>query len=220
MKTVTCKRSWVMLYALITLLGVTAARADLMLTATPVTAAPGTVNGTFEVDVTNTGSSSVDVSAFSFEITTASTDIAFQQSTTATTETYIFAGNSLFGPVASTNGPGQTLDVSDVANSAFTKVDAGATFGLGEIFFNVAPGAGAQTAAVDFTTDPAITNISDPTGSLFTLAFTNGGITVTGNSGSTVPEPSSWLLWTTVFAAMLFLTGRLSARGHHADNRS
>jgi hypothetical protein len=185
------------------------ARADLLLTATPVTAASGAVNGTFEVDLTNNGSSAVNVSSFSFEITTSSSDVSFQQSTTGTTiDPYIFAGNSLFGPVNSTNGPGQTLDVSDVAANpgSFTIVNAGEGFGFGEIFFNVAPGAVAQTAAVDFNTNSAFTNISDPAGNLFTLDFANGGITVVA---STVPEPSSWLLLTTVFLAIVFLMRRL-----------
>jgi len=193
---VAIKKQWVALGALLACLAAApSAWADLVLTAQPVTAAAGDVNDTFDVYLTNTGGSAVDVTSFSFEINTSSSDIAFQQSTTGTTTfSYIFAGNSLFGPVNSTDGPGQTLDVSDAAATpnSFTEVDAGDSFGLGHIFFDVAPGASPQVAPVDFNTDPAITNVSDENGNPITLDFTDGSITVT--SASTVPEPSPTML--------------------------
>ncbi len=139
---------WIMLSAVIALTGAPAARADLQFSVQPVAASPGDVNDTLEVDATNTGSSVVDLAAFAFEINTLSSDIEFQQSTTATgLAPYVFAGNSLvdtyFGGVNSIDGPGQTLDVSDVVltPNTFADIAAGATVGLGEISFNVAPDA-------------------------------------------------------------------------------
>jgi hypothetical protein len=84
---------WIALGALIALLGLgPTARANLILSAQPVTAGAGAVNDMFNVYLTNTGAT-VNVGAFSFEISTASTDVVFQSATTGTTLfPYIFAG--------------------------------------------------------------------------------------------------------------------------------
>jgi hypothetical protein len=187
---------WITLGVLATCLGGIAppARADFLLTAQSVSATVGDVNVMFNVYLTNNGPA-VDVSSFNFEINTTSSDIAFQQATTSTTLfPYIFAGNSLFGPVISTNGPGQTLDVSDIADApnSFTTVGTGASFGLGEIFFNVAPGAGPGMAPVTFNMSGAFTSVSDINGNLQTLDFVSHQITV--SPGSTVPEPGTFML--------------------------
>ncbi len=169
-----------------------AVRADLLLTAQSVSATGADVNDTFDVYLTNIGASAVDVASFNFEINTSSSDISFQQATTATTlYPYIFAGNSLFGPVISTDGPGQTLDVSDIAATpnSFTVVNPGASFGLGETFFDVAPGAGSEMVPVTFNTNDAFTSVSDQYGNLQPLEFANGTITV--SPVSTVPEPAT-----------------------------
>ena len=177
------------------------ARADLLLVAQPVTAAAGAVNDVFDVYITNLAASAVDVAAFNFEINTPSADIAFQQATTSTSLfPYIFAGNSAFGPVISINGPGQTLDVADVvsAPNSFTVVSPGASFGLGKIFFDVAPGAPAQIAPVNFNTNNAATSVSDQNGKSIALQFLNGSITVT--PATSVPEPSMLVPFLVVFA--------------------
>ncbi len=201
-----CK--WIMFSAVIALMGAPAARADLQFFVQSVPASPGDVNDTLEVDATNTGSSDVDLAAFAFEINTLSSDIEFQQSTTSTVPApYVFAGNSLvdtyFGGVNSTDGPGQTLDVSDVVltPNTFTDIAAGATVGLGEISFNVAPDAVDGLDAVDL--NPAQTSASDQFGNAIPLDFSNGGITVT-----TVPEPSGWALTLLVIAVAGFLMAK------------
>jgi hypothetical protein len=187
---------WITLCVVAACLGVVAppARASFILTAQSVSAAAGDVNVPFNVYLKNNGPA-VDVSSFNFEINTASSDIAFQQATTGTTLfPYIFAGNSFFGPVISTNGPGQTLDVSDIAAdpNSFTTIGTGASFGLGEIFFNVAPGAGPEIVPVTFNISGAITSVSDINGNLQTLDFASGQITV--GAVSTVPEPATFML--------------------------
>jgi hypothetical protein len=194
---------WIALGALIASLGLgPAARASLLLTAQPVTASEGAVNSRLNVYLTNIGSSPVDVSAFNFEISTASTDIVFQESTTGTTLfPYIFAGNSLFGPVISSSAPGQTLDASDLAAVSFTVVNPGGSFGLGEVSFDVASNAPAQNAPVDFTTSASFTSVSDQNGNIIPLQFSNGQITIT--PAATVPEPSSAFLLLTALAGLL-----------------
>jgi hypothetical protein len=209
---VAIKKRWVALGALLAcLVGAPAAWADLVLTAQSVSAAPGDVNDTFDVYLTNIGGSAVDVSSFSFEINTSSSDIAFQQSTTATTTfSYIFAGNSLVGPVNSTDGPGQTLDVSDIAATpnSFTVVGVGDSFGLGHIFFDVAPGASPQVAPVDIKTDFALTSVTDEFGNPIALEFTDGAITVTSASTSTVPEPSPTMLLAAAVLGLVWMKRR------------
>jgi hypothetical protein len=198
-----------MFSAVIALTGAPAARADLQFSVQPVAASPGDVNDTLEVDATNTGSSVVDLAAFAFEINTLSSDIEFQQSTTATVlAPYVFfAGNSLvdtyFGGVNSIDGPGQTLDVSDVVltPNTFADIAAGATVGLGEISFNVAPDAVDGLDAVDL--NPAQTSASDQFGYAIPLDFSNGGITVT-----TVPEPSGALTLLVIAVAGFLMAKR------------
>jgi hypothetical protein len=184
------KWNWFMLGALTACFGgAPAARADLLLTAQSVSAAPGSVNDTFNVYLTNTGASAVDVEAFSFEINTPDTEITFEQSTIGTTLfPYVFAGNSfvqtfLGTNVNSTSSPGQTLDASDLtANLGFTVVNPGQSYGLGLVYFDVAAGAPPQTAPVNFNTNFAFTSVSDQNLMSIPLDFANGQIVV--------PEPS------------------------------
>ena len=72
--------------ALLALLFSPAVRADLVLSMQPViSAAPGSTGNAFDVLLTNTGASSVDLGAFAYEITTADTDISFTDADTSTT---------------------------------------------------------------------------------------------------------------------------------------
>lgn len=198
---------WIAWGALLACLGgAQVAHADsLLLTVQSVTATAGSANAVFNVYVTNLGTAPVDVEAFSFEINTTSSDITFQQATTGTTiDPYIFAGNSLFGPVISTSAPGQTLDASDVASApnSFTVVNPGASFGLGLISFDVAPGAPSQVAPVTFNTDIAFTSVSDQFGNLLPLGFASGNITV--SSVSSMPEPATGMLLIAPLAGLLW----------------
>jgi len=197
--TIKNQRIWMVLGALLASLGgPTAARADVLLTAQPVYAHPGDVNDVFNLYLTNVGATPVDVAGFSFEINTTSPDITFEQATTPTTlYPYIFAGNSLFGPVISTSVPGQTLDASDVAAApnSFTTVNPGASFGLGLVSFDVAPGAPMQVAPVTFNPNSAFTNVSEQLGNLLPLEFASGKIIV--------PEPATGLLLLVLMAGMI-----------------
>ncbi len=182
---------------LLTAIAVIPAHADdpLLFSADPATATVGSMNTTFQVLITNTGSTSIDIAGFSFEISTSDSDITFTQSTTATTTPYIFAGDSLFGPVNSTSTPGQTLDASDnvAAPSSGTTIAPDTTLGLGLVFFDVSPTAATGEATVEFTGYPA-SSLSDPNGNNVTIdRFNPGTITInqavvaTPESGAIVP---------------------------------
>src|SRR5450631_1810049 len=74
------------------------ARADIILSVQSVAGAPGS-SGNFDVLLTNTGPSIQNIAGFAFELSTADTNITFTDVTTSTTTaSYIFAGDSLFGP--------------------------------------------------------------------------------------------------------------------------
>jgi hypothetical protein len=181
------------------------ARATSLLTAQSVTANAGSSNDSFDIYLTNLGTAPADVGAFSFEITTSSSNVTFQQATTGTTLfPYIFAGNSLFGPVVSTSAPGQTLDASDAAAVGFTVVNPGSSFGLGHVTFDVALGASAQVALVDFNTSTAFTSLSDQFGNPLPLNFTNGQITIS----AAIPVPAALPLFATGLGALGLLGWR------------
>ncbi len=199
--------NWFLLGALTVCFGgAPLANADLLLTAQTVAAPAGSVNDAFNIYLTNTGASAVDVEAFSFEINTPDSVLTFEQATTGTTLfPYIFAGNSLFGPVISFSAPGQTLDAADVAAipNSFTVVNPGQSFGLGLISFDVAPGVPSQVAPVNFNANTAFTSVSDQFGNLFPVTFANGSIGV-----STVPEPSGRWPLAIGLAALVWMVRR------------
>jgi len=162
------------------------ARASIDLSAKSVTALPGSVGNSFEVDITNTGISAVEIGGFVFEITTTNPDVTFTDVTDATTAySYIFTGNSLFGPDIAFSSPGQTFDAADNAATpySFTALNPGATLGLGLVFFNVSPTATApESVTVSF-------NLNDSS-----LADGNGDpLSIDGSQSGTIvvtPEPS------------------------------
>jgi hypothetical protein len=130
------------------------------------------------------------VASFTFEILASSTDVTFTDATTATVAApYIFTGHSLFGPDIVNSSPGQTLDALDLFDTLLgsTTIGAGATFGLGRIFFNVSNAANTpETVTVSFNT--LNSSLSDANGNAIPIdTFQSGTITVS----STVPEPSA-----------------------------
>jgi len=155
------------------------------------TASAGSTGNVFDVLLTNTDSSSVDLGGFSFGITTSDTDISFTGATTSTATPYVFAGDSfddINGFTLYTNSlPSQTLEASDFSNSgAGSSIAAGATVGVGRVQFDVASGAAAGSFAVIFEDFPT-TSLSDSNGN--TLDFTSEAGTITITDVSTVPEP-------------------------------
>jgi len=167
-----------------------------------VSGAPGST-GTFDVLLENTGGGTQNIAAFNFVLTTANTDITFNDVTTnTTTATYIFP-SSFFGPdIVTPPTGGQTIEAGDVdATLLGTDVADGATYGLGSVSYSIAPGAvNGETAEIDFAAYPD-TSLSDNDGN--NVPFTNESGTISvQTSSSTVPEPAtSWPL-----AAALLIT--------------
>jgi hypothetical protein len=197
-----CCRRLLIAAAAVALLGSAPAQASLIMTIQNVTTSPGSTGDSFEVDLTNTGAA-VTVGAFGFGLSEGSSNVVFESASTATTgDVYIFAGNSMFGPTINTTPPpiGQSLDASDIwagAGDGFT-LESGATVGLGEVFFDVAPGTPYGPTVVSFVSDE--TSLSDIDGDAITIdAEDSGTIDV-------VPEPSTLALFGVAGVAFL-LTG-------------
>jgi hypothetical protein len=208
------RRSWppIALAASLTLLASAPCRADLNITVESVTVRAGSSGNALDVTVTSTGPDTVTVGSFAFELTVTTSDITFTSATTGTTTvTYIFSGNSLFGPTISTSS-GQTLDASDT----FATIGSGTTLGpggtlstagLGHVFFDVSAGAPSGPIAVTLTPFPT-TSLSDPSFNDIPIThLVNGQITV-----SPVPEPATF--WPTALglSAAAWLSRRSRGR--------
>jgi hypothetical protein len=183
----------------IILLAPSPANASLIVSFGNTTAAVAGSDQVIDVLLQDSGAA-VTVDAFSFEFTTLNPFITFTGANTSTTAAaYIFAGNSLFGPIISTTPPptGQMVIATDLAVCCGTVVGANSTFALGEVRFHVAAGATSGTASLVF--DSIGTSLSDGSGNGIPIAtLTNGVVTITGAS---VPEPSTL----PIFAALALL---------------
>jgi hypothetical protein len=172
-----------------------------------VLAAPGSNGDSFEVDVKNNATTTDVIDSFYFELSSASSNIVFTSATIGTTNPYIFdVADSLFGPTISTTPPpdGQTVIASDIwagAGNGYS-LAAGATVAIGEVFFNVQPGAAAGPDTVSFSPTSG-TSFSDINTNLFNIqSLTSGNITVTG--AATTPEPSTLATMGLALAALAF----------------
>jgi hypothetical protein len=164
------------------------ARADIVLSIEDVSGAPGS-SGTFDVLLTNTGSVSQNIAATNFELTTADTNITFNDVTTSTTTAAYIFPSSLFGPDIITFTTGQTIEGGDVDSTLVgTDVAPGATYGIGNVSYSIDPGASnGEVAEVDFAAYPQ-SSLSDSMGNNVPFTAESGTITV---QTSTIPEPST-----------------------------
>jgi len=189
------------------LLGSLPARASMIVSIQSVIANSPSSGNAFDVTLTNSGPGSVTVGGFSFQLSVPAGFITFTSTTTATTlAPYIFAGFSLFGPTISTFPSGQSMDGSDLYSviGAGATIAAGATVGLGHVFFDIAAGAPAGPVTVTLAGFPA-TSLSDPQGGDIPIGtLNNGTITVAG-----VPEPSTLMLALLGLPALLLVRKRL-----------
>jgi hypothetical protein len=190
------------------------ANAALILNVGSVTASAGSSGNALDLTLANTGSTAVTgIGGFGFEIMVPSnSSITFTAVNTSTTTSYIFAGNSVFGPniaVQPPNLPGQLLEALDISSlvSGVT-INANSSLGLGHVLFNVGSGAASGSVTVTPVAFPT-TNLSNASGGNMTLGSLNSGsIAIQGLS---VPEPSSLLMG--VFAgATLIVAGWLRRR--------
>jgi len=181
-------RTFIAMLAAGLLLCAAPARADISLSIQPVSAGVG-ASGSFDVLLTNTGVSPVNIAGTAFELSTTNTDITFTDVTIGTvTEPYIFT-TSEFGPdiLLGVTGGGQVVSAADLDGSLGapgTSVAAGAMYGIGLVSFSVAPGAvGGETAVVNFDAYPA-TSFSDSAGDNISFTPNSGTIDITET-----PEP-------------------------------
>lgn len=206
-----CGRNLSIAVAGLMLLVARPARADIIVSVQSVSATTGTSGNTLEVDVENTGAP-VDIAAFSFEISVdANSGVTFTGADDNTSlATYIFAGNSFFGPDINTT-TGTALDASDFAITGSTTLGTDETLGLGRVFFDVAASAALGPVSVSLTDYP-FTSLSDPDLNNVPINTLNNG-TITISAGSIVPEPSALSLAILGFlsAACLVSTMRPSA---------
>jgi hypothetical protein len=186
---------WTLVLAAAGLFAMTPARAGIILQVQNAGAVPNSTGNTFEIDLTNTGPSAQNIAVFTFELSVTNTNIVFDAVDTDmnTVQPYIFAGNSLDAnfslPFASLNNA-QTLAAADFTNSGGdVSVGAGATVGLGRVFFNVLNGAAPGPFTVSVDAFPA-TGLSDAAGANVPFSASDGTITITG----VTPEPSFRLL--------------------------
>jgi|SRR5271157_1272802 len=186
------RRPWLLPFAVfIVLSAAIPARAGMIVTAQSVSSS----DGALDVFLTNTGPSAVKIAAFSFEVNVSSSQVTFTDATfKTTTNPYIFAGNSLFGPdiLTSISNGGQTLDAADSTFNAFdVSVGSGDKVGLGHVLFTTS-GTLTSDATVSFTGFPS-TSLADAAGTNVPIdAITNGTI----SPGAIIPEPSSLILAT------------------------
>lgn len=154
-----------------------------------VSVTPGQTGAGLNVVVKNNGATAVDLGAFAFQVTVASTKITFIDITSATTPAYIFAGQSTFGPNIGISNNAQYWSASDfyaIGGSGISRA-AGQTLGLGCLVFDVA---GDASGTYDIVIEPFPgTSLSDFGDDDVPIAsIVNGLVTVA------VPEPSTFLL--------------------------
>ncbi len=147
-------------------------------------AAPGSTGNGLDVVLETT--STLNIGGFAVEVTTTDPGITFTGATTATAATYIFSGNSLFGPdIGTTPSPSQTFDASDLAITTSTTMPG--TVGLAHFTFDVATGAATGPFTISLTT--LGNSLSGAAGANIPITtLENGEITIEGPSS--VPEPA------------------------------
>lgn len=176
-----------------------AAHADLVVSVSSAAVNAGTANDVLDVTLLNTGSSAVTIGAFSFGLSVMNPDITFTGATTSGA-TYIFAGDSLFGPEIGT-AAGQSVMASDLFDmiGSGAVVGAGGSVGLGQVLFDVA--ANAASGAFAVTLSAPETSLADPaTTNLPIQSLVNGQISIAAQAS--VPEPSPIFGILTLLAAL------------------
>jgi hypothetical protein len=176
------------------------ARADLVLGIADGSATPGSSTNSFDVTLTNTGIHGVHIAGFSFEVSTTSNDVTFTDVNIGTQGTYIFGGNSLFGPditnITSPPLPPSAISASDnfATPNAGVTLTSGQTLDLGHVLFSLAQNTPSTPIQLMFSGFPA-TSLNAPDGYTFqhVTGAPPGALTVPVVA-SAVPEPASPLL--------------------------
>jgi hypothetical protein len=133
------------------------------------------------LNFTNT---TLNISAYSFEVDIADSRIVFT-GTTCDGHTMLFEGNSLFCPTLNHDPPGQKMDGADTAATpgSFTAVVPNAGYVLGVVYFSVASNTPVGSK-LPWTINPAFTSLTDKNGNSIAFDVANNFILVT-------PEPTT-----------------------------
>ena len=173
------------------------ARADFIISAETVSAVAGSTGNALDVTLQNTGPDAVTIGGFGFTLTFASGDVTFTDVTTGTSAaTYVFDGDSFFGPSIGMGIPGEVIG-SDLSLSGLgTSVGAGETVGLGHLLFDVSSSASTGSFSLVFSPFPA-TSLSDAnpdplSNGIPINQFVDGQINILG-AAPAAPTPSAVL---------------------------
>src|SRR5208337_5159536 len=117
---------------------------------------PGSSTNGLDVTLTNTGTSPTTIAGFSFEITAASNNVAFESVTDNTVSVAnIFAGHSLFGPdiTLKVSNNGRTISGADNFKTPDegTPLAAHQILGLGNVLFALSPSTPLAPINISFT---------------------------------------------------------------------
>jgi hypothetical protein len=174
-------------------------RADLLIEAPDVAAAPGS-SGSFDVLLVNTnpaGGASYDVAADSLGLSLAGplsvrfTGVSIH--TVAAPYVYVTSGTTAGGgPLSLDTFPNTQFTASDseFAASGFRAVNPGETFGLAHVSFAISPKSPLGTDTIAFTS--TATSLSDQNGNPIAVSLVNGSIGTATTSA--VPEPSALIV--------------------------
>ena len=199
------QRRWLVPVTATLLMACLPAQANIVLSVVPATAVAGSVGDFLDIDITNSGPSAQNISAFTLALSVgASSGITFTGGNESSAATYLFTSLDSFDialgqPYTAVPPPsGQSVQASDLSlGGTGTTIASGSTFGLGHIEFDVAPGTPAGPVTVSLAATclsfDVCTSLSDFAGSAVPFTVSDGAITVTPGT-SAVPEPGTlWL---------------------------
>ena len=161
------------------------ARAGLIFSIESKTVHDMSQGNSLDVTLTNTGSVSVSVGGFAFEVNSPSSHIQFTSATVDTTlAPYIFGTQSLFGPRIDISS-GVTLVASDLYGvvASGVEVGSGQTVGLGHLYFD-STSTQVEKIRINFSLFPG-SSLSDGNGNDLAITTLLDGVV------SVVPEPGT-----------------------------
>ena len=159
----------------------------------PVLSAAAAGSGSFDVSITNTGPSAVDIEADSVELGIDGTGVQFTDATVNTAVPYIYSDSldADFGQPMDNTGvpfPKNDLIAEDVVGLSinFATINPGDTLGLVHVSYSVDPTAALGPRDLTIEDIGGGTSLSDQLGNPVLFTPTNGSLTVTP-----APEPSA-----------------------------
>jgi hypothetical protein len=163
----------------------TAAQADLIVTAESTSAYTGTLHNAFEFTLENSGPDDVIISAFTMGFSISNPSLALTDLTYDTLlATYIFQGNSMFGPslfLPPLTTPVMFADVYDIPGGSITLL-AGQTVGLGTLWFD----APSERQVIQIVLDPSMISFAHDVN-----LYPDSQIQLVDGTLSIVPEPGT-----------------------------